>query len=384
MFGILFQTPMINDMNIQNNRLLFIAQYTAPYEGNFISSLKLLESMLRIEYNCEVAYVFPESARSQTWMRHFMLEHKTFFTRDDVQHSHLELEKMRNEYVPTLVHTHFDGYDMVVNKVFNQGVKRVWHMHNHLSYINHPLKTVYQMWCFLQHYGFQSKHVDIISVSDEMKKFAEKWQMRALHKLRLIQHIPNGIDLSRVINKRRPRTADGKFYFLAFGGRNSQKRIDVLLSAGKELIKLRNDFQICITKGTDTELVVHECFQGNIPSWVILKEQTQDIASLFNSVDCFISSSEHETFSYAICEASVFGLPVIQSDIAGTMWNAKNPSTRLFEVNNAVVLCKQMDLMIDADKEELEKQVQITIENNRRDYSLEQWVRNVISFYKQI
>lgn len=40
--------------------------------------------------------------------------------------------------MPTLVHTHFDGYDLAVNKVFFNGVKIVWHMHNHLSYVNHP------------------------------------------------------------------------------------------------------------------------------------------------------------------------------------------------------------------------------------------------------
>lgn len=292
--------------------------------------------------------------------------------------------------MPTLVHTHFDGYDLAVNKVFFNGVKIVWHMHNHLSYVNHPLKAIYQMWCFLQHYGWQSKNVNIISVSDEMKKFVEKWRKRSIYGTLFaggggkIQFIPNGIELSRVLNKRKPRISDDKFIFLAFGGRNSQKRIDVLLEAGKELIKLRNDFQVFITKGTDTESVVNNYFQGNLPSWVILKDQTEDIASLFNSVDCFISSSEHETFSYAICEASVFGLPVIQSDIAGTMWNAKNPSTRLFKVNDPLALCKQMNFIIDADKEELEKQIQVTIENNRRDYSLEQWAHNVISFYKQI
>lgn len=115
-----------------------------------------------------------------------------------------------------------------------------------------------------------------------------------------------------------------------------------------------------------------------------MKDQTKDIASLFNSIDCFISSSEHEIFSYAICETSVFGLPLIQSDIPGTMWNAKNPSTHLFKVNDPLALCKQMNLIINADKEELEKQIQVTIENNRRDYSLEQWVYNMIKFYKRI
>lgn len=375
-------------MNIRNGRLLCIAQYAAPYEGNFIASLEALEAILCKEYKCEVAYVFPRLASSQAWIHKFMLEHRTFFTCNDVCHSYTELEKIREEYMPTLVHTHFDGYDLAVNKVFFNGVKIVWHMHNHLSYVNHPLKAIYQMWCFLQHYGWQSKNVNIISVSDEMKKFVEKWRKRSIYGTLFagggkIQFIPNGIELSRVLNKRKPRISDDKFIFLAFGGRNSQKRIDVLLEAGKELIKLRNDFQVFITKGTDTESVVNNYFQGNLPSWVILKDQTEDIASLFNSVDCFISSSEHETFSYAICEASVFGLPVIQSDIAGTMWNAKNPSTRLFKVNDPLALCKQMNFIIDADKEELEKQIQVTIENNRRDYSLEQWAHNVISFYKQ-
>ena len=376
-------------MNIRNGRLLCIAQYAAPYEGNFIASLEALEAILCKEYKCEVAYVFPRLASSQAWIHKFMLEHRTFFTCNDVCHSYTELEKIREEYMPTLVHTHFDGYDLAVNKVFFNGVKIVWHMHNHLSYVNHPLKAIYQMWCFLQHYGWQSKNVNIISVSDEMKKFVEKWRKRSIYGTLFagggkIQFIPNGIELSRVLNKRKPRISDDKFIFLAFGGRNSQKRIDVLLEAGKESIKLRNDVQVFITKGTDTESVVNDYFQGNLPSWVILKDQTEDIASLFNSVDCFISSSEHETFSYAICEASVFGLPVIQSDIAGTMWNAKNPSTRLFKVNDPLALCKQMNFIIDADKEELEKQIQVTIENNRRDYSLEQWAHNVISFYKQI
>lgn len=376
-------------MNIRNGRLLCIAQYAAPYEGNFIASLEALEAILCKEYKCEVAYVFPRLASSQAWIHKFMLEHRTFFTCNDVCHSYTELEKIREEYMPTLVHTHFDGYDLAVNKVFFNGVKIVWHMHNHLSYVNHPLKAIYQMWCFLQHYSWQSKNVNIISVSDEMKKFVEKWRKKSIYGTLFagggkIQFIPNGIELSRVLNKRKPRISDDKFIFLAFGGRNSQKRIDVLLEAGKELIKLRNDFQVFITKGTDTESVVNNYFQGNLPSWVILKDQTEDIASLFNSVDCFISSSEHETFSYAICEASVFGLPVIQSDIAGTMWNAKNPSTRLFKVNDPLALCKQMNFIIDADKEELEKQIQVTIENNRRDYSLEQWAHNVISFYKQI
>lgn len=168
-------------MNIRNGRLLCIAQYAAPYAGNFIASLEALEAILCKEYKCEVAYVFPRLASSQAWIHKFMLKHKTFFIHDNVRYVRTELEKIREEYVPTLVHTHFDGYDLVVNKVFFNEVKIVWHMHNHLSYVNHPLKAIYQMWCFLQHYGLQSKNVNIISVSGEMKKFVEKWRKRSIY-----------------------------------------------------------------------------------------------------------------------------------------------------------------------------------------------------------
>jgi hypothetical protein len=71
-------------MNIRNGRLLCIAQYAAPYEGNFIASLEALEAILCKEYKCEVAYVFPRLASSQAWIHKFMLEHRTFFTCNDV------------------------------------------------------------------------------------------------------------------------------------------------------------------------------------------------------------------------------------------------------------------------------------------------------------
>lgn len=370
-------------MNITKSRVLFIAQYAAPYQGNFLASLVALEFLLKTQYHCEIAYVFPSSARKQKWMNSFLKEHMVYYTCDDVKLSLKDLERINKDFRPTLVHTHFDGYDLPVKAVFVHSIC-VWHMHNHLGYLLNPLKAIYQFWLFWIHYGIKSKGVNIISVSDEMTAFAKKWPKFSFRKPGLIRKIPNGVDLSRVVDKKVSRPDDGIFRFLAFGGRNSDKRIDVLLKAGKELYLKRTDFQILITKGTDTEEIVRQTFKSQVPQWLVLKDQTQDVTSLFNAVDCFVSCSCHETFSYAICEASVFGLPVIQSDIAGTMWNAKNPSTRLFKVNDVVSLCKSMDDFMNSDKVDEEKKVKVTIENNKRDYSLEKWALNIIDFYKQI
>lgn len=43
------------------------------------------------------------------------------------------------------------------------------------------------------------------------------------------------------------------------------------------------------------------------------------------------------------------------------MWNAKNPSVKLFCVNDVNDLCEKMLLQMNEDREELEKRLQITI-----------------------
>lgn len=333
-----------------------------------------------------MAYVFPELAKEQNWYTKFSEKHLTFITRNDVQNAGDELTEIKEKFKPNIVHTHFDGYDLVAKKVFGSSAKIVWHMHNHLFYSKNPLKALYQLVCFGFHYGYQSKGVSIIAVSEDMADFASKWQKRFFRIPKKIMHIPNGIDFQRVVNKRQFHLSDGVYRFLAFGGRNSQKRIDILLESAKKLKEQKHAgiFQIFITKGIDTDCIVKSIFGDNIPSWLVLKKQTQDISSLFNAVDCFVSSSCHETFSYSVCEASVFGLPIIQSDIKGTMWNAKNPSVKLFHVNDINDLCEKMFLQMNEDRNDLEKSLKITIDNNMRDYSLEQWACNIINFYKKI
>lgn len=371
-------------MEVFYSRVLFLSNYAAPYEGNFIASLVALESLLVKKYNSSVAYVFPESVKLQPWFRIFCISHQTYTTRLDVSNSFAELMQIKEVYKPTLIHTHFDGYDMIAKKVFEKEAVIVWHMHNHLSYVSNPLKAFYQVFCFWKHYGVMSRNINIIAVSDDMLRFASRWKRRALCFSGLLKKVPNGIDLTRVANKRHQKTFDGIFRFLSFGGRNSDKRIDVLLRAAQNLWRLRQDFQIVVTKGVDTQTIVQDCLGKQVPEWLQLVDQTHDIASLFNMVDCFISSSCHETFSYAICEASIFGLPVIQSDIEGTMWNAHNPSTRIFKLNDIHDLCQQMSLLIDTNRDELSKQVNRTIINNTREYSLEQWACNIVEFYKCI
>lgn len=125
-------------------------------------------------------------------------------------------------------------------------------------------------------------------------------------------------------------------------------------------------------------------FDGKIPEWCRLIEPQEDITSVLEQADCFISSSVHETFSYAICEATIFGLPVIQSKIPGTKWNEQNPSTYLFESENAEELANRITEVINTPIATLNENCSITRRNNLHDYSLESWSRKIIDFYMQL
>lgn len=173
-----------------------------------------------------------------------------------------------------------------------------------------------------------------------------------------------------------------KYRFLAFGGRNSQKRVDVIIRAA-QLIE-NHDFEVWITKGVDTEDVLrrYSPHTDDVNKKIVLVEQQEDVSSLYNSVNCFISSSSHETFSYAIAEATFAEIPVIQSDIEGTWWNASNPSTFLFESLNAEILAEKMKEVMSIPADELRKRCEVTRKNNINKYSLGNWCGRIIKQFQ--
>jgi glycosyltransferase involved in cell wall biosynthesis len=193
--------------------------------------------------------------------------------------------------------------------------------------------------------------------------------------------LPNGIDTDYFTNTKENVVKNNLFTFGCIGGRNVQKRIDVLLKAGSILSKQSNKFDIIIIEGTDTRYIVNEFFNQSTPNWLKIVEPSENMIEFYSSLSCFVSTSVHETFSNAIAEASIFGLPVIQSDIEGTMWNSQNPSTFLFESLNHLDLQKQMLNVINLPKEELLLKCNISKENNIRKYNVKTWSKKVMEFY---
>lgn len=165
----------------------------------------------------------------------------------------------------------------------------------------------------------------------------------------------------------------------------TKKRIDLLLKAALIINSSVNTrCRVLLTQGTDTVEVVNEIFDNHIPNWVEIIPQSNNILSIFEMADCFVSTSVHETFSYAICEASVYGLPIIQSDISGTEWNLHNPSTFSFKSLDVEDLHRAMLAVMSNDSSDLQEKCLETRKRNLAEYDIQNWCKHIINFYNTI
>lgn len=378
-------------MNLQNKKILFISQFAAPYKGNFIFSFEDLAQTLVRKYNCQISWVFPLSVEKSSWFELFKRTHQCFCTIDVVKNSVDELYRIFLKEQPDLVHCNFDGYDIPVAKASLRYQKKsgrkiiqVWHLHDVMYYLPGFLHHVSLARYFALHYGYYGRYANCIGVSDEILRFSNPYRKLFFWKKRLCKVIPNGVVPSRFdnFNKRNHEL----FTFLAFGGRNIHKRIDLLVKAGDILYKEGfSNFRVIITKGTDTEDVVANVYQDTtLPIWLNLIDQNPDVSKVFEQADCFVSTSVGETFSFAVCEATFCKLPVIQSDIEGTMWNSKNPSTYLFQNENVDDLVVTMKKVLELDKKLLAVNCEKTRITNMKNYGIEVWNNNIIKFYNEI
>lgn len=378
-------------MDIKGTTVVHLAQYAAPYLGNFVKSLMCLEERLA-KNGGGMVYVFPPQARDCVWFEGFASEHEVSLIQPG-KAGVAAIEAVIKKYKGNvLMHTHFEGYDEAVCKaVRHRGydIPVVWHLHDHLSYQPNILKAMYQRWCFFRHYCLPTlrSRVYTIAVSQEVDAFVRRFGGRFKGSIVL----PNGIDISRIYKtKDWTFEDDGIRRFVCLGGRNIQKRMDIALEAFKMLYdsgRLKpGEAMLRVVIGTDSRDVFSRVFgpDAALPQWLEPIEQDEDIVRVFDGTDCFISAAQHETFSYAVCEATLYGLAVIQSDIPGTMWNAGNPSVKLFKSLDVSDLADKIEDFISIDRHKLAEDTAITAACNRTKYTLDAWCDSVLKIYEKI
>lgn len=392
-------------MDISNKNICFACAFSALYGGNFIRMLNSLGEKLEKEYACKIYFIFPEQS-DKFWLDQLKNKYTVGFTKQTYNLCRNEIIYYIKKWGINLIHSHFEAYDISIAKAVKEtrnNVKMVWHLHDYISLDKAGLSfpklrkfiTNQKLW---QHYGKYGKNAYFIGVSDEVTNIASHYRLHrfkyppqnhdrdANNKISYINAdvVLNGIDLSRLEKSKKDYRYSKQFVFLTFGGESISKDIPTILEASRILAYQGEKFIVKITNGINTTEIIKKHYPNILPNWIEIVPQTDNIVNLFKDSDCYISASLKETMSMAIAEASIYGLPVIQSDIPGTMWNSDNPSSFVFRMKDPQDLAAKMKYIIHIDKNLLSELCFRTKENNMKRLNLENWCKQIISIYKKI
>lgn len=389
-------------MDLKNKHIMFACCYEAEYGGNFIKMLTALADALLLNFNAKAYFVFP-SQTPKEWLLQLQKQYEVGFTCKPYRKSTNDVYHLLTKWNIDLVHTHFEGYDIPVAKAIKKThfeVKMVWHLHDYMSLDKKNLnfkfiRKVGTHLKLLRHYGWYGHKAYFVGVSSEVTNFVSYYRNHIFtfpprksnielscqtydHALVLL----NGVDMNRIASN--DEFPNGKFTFLTYGGESYSKGIPCLLDAAEILCRNGFCFRILMTRGYTTQRLLDERYEGATPNWLEIIAPREDVASLFNQSHCYVSASLKETMSMGIAEASLFGLPVIQSDIPGTYWNSDTPSAFLFKLNDANNLAEKMKMVMNMPLLKLRELCRKSQAINRKRLDVNLWSNKMIKVFESL
>ena len=393
-------------MDLHHKRIVFLVSLNCPYGGNIIPCLLHLARYLSVTYGATIAWVFPRQEKRE-WLTSVANEFTVHHTSMKRRKLKAEVRRIFKEERPDVAYTHFSLYNLPTVQAIRTlklHTRTVWHIHSLYS-IQTPgehlslLTRMRRMASYVLYYRIYGRRVSLIAVSPESAYYATwfKHHWAELPPPMSAQevagiHFPectvllNGIDTTRLRHATTP-TSPQTFTFFSMGGIESIKKTEYIVRAG---IQLRQQgvppFRLLLTEGIGTRNMVERLFGDNVPPWVELTPQTEDVAGLFRRSSCYVSASLRETQSMAVAEATLYGLPVIQSDIPGTFWNAGNPSVLTFKSTDIGDLAEKMKqvLLSAGDKQGWSKRTTQTRVHNMALLSLENWCDSVVRVFQNL
>lgn len=287
-----------------------IMNYAAPYPGNFMRSVRALESELG-KSGASCLLLFPKGAQRLEWIERLQREgSKIFFGAGSILQDARLLASLISRYRIGILHSHFASAKMHLAirlaRLACPQVASVVHMHNH-ERARSSLKNAFKRTIVdADLYVGVSEHVctDLIAKGYSPQKCLL---------------VPNAVDFSR-LDSSRPAGAvrSGGKKVLMFGFDFERKGVDIALEALSRYDP-HHEMTLMIVLAANFEEVkarIEKLFQ-RVPEWVRLLPPNEDIASYYRMADVFISPSREEGLPYALIEAAYCGLRLVASDIGG-------------------------------------------------------------------
>lgn len=350
--------------------ILQVCAYAAPYEGNFIKSLKALATRLK-NSNVKMIYAFPENAENIDWVKRLSAETDVYFlplSKARVKpKTYVDLKKIYQKYLDLkIIHSHFELYDVPVSLTAPKTVKVFWHLHDALEvYSSFRNRMIHHL-----QYGLFHKKATLLAVSEKHMCYV----IQCGFPKRQAYYLPNGLDADRICRVSRD-ISKRSYNFTIFGWEFERKGVDLCIEAVR---KYGIDCKIAVVGSGATVSIVKEKY-GSVPQIEII-EPVSDINTLYMNTGCFLHISRAEGLSYALLEAVYAGLPIICSDIDENLFAKKFPTVDMVKNEDVESIANAMKRHMSINTV-TNHDVNTCREIIEKEYSIECWVGNLIRKY---
>lgn len=355
--------------------VLQVCAYGAEYSGNFIASLENLEREL-LRRGTKTVYAFVERAADKDWCKAIEKRTKVYYLPEAkariLPKTYGIFKKIYDENEISIVHSHFELYDIPATVMAKPNTRIFWHLHDPIAIEKQSSSR--RILSKVQ-YGIVGKKATLVSVADAYRQavislgFPEKQTTTVL----------NGLNLQRVVPVLSDRE-EAAYDFLTFGWDFHRKGDDLILDACTKLAAEGYRFRLLLNGNDLTWPKLDEYLQGRDPEWLCRGEPAENINELFDASRVFVQASRRETFSYAVCEAAYAGLPVISTDIAGLEWAHDLPTVDFVPSENVDELYEAMKRYLDGRAVSADE-----ISTTRRiiedRYSVDHWTEQILGIY---
>ena len=351
-------------------KVLQVSAYAAPYEGNFIKSLKELRIRLQ-KKGIEMIYAFPESAEQIPWCQKLSKDATVYFLplakARIIPRTYSMLKQIYRENPDIeIIHSHFELYDIPVVMTAAKHMKVFWHLHDAIEVYSDLKNRIINK---LQ-YGMFHKKAVLLSVSEKHKEYVERLGFPK----QSAYFVPNGLDISRIQlidTERENRLYD----FLMFGWEIERKGVDLCVEACK---KMGDKTRVAIVGSQFVREEIKRRY-GEVTNVEVI-EPVININELYSNTRGFLHISRAEGLSYALLEAVYAGLPIVCSDIRENLFAKVLPTVNFVRSEDVDDIAQGMlDVVNRGDETASVEAARSIVE---KEYSIESWTNKILTHYE--
>ena len=367
-------------------RLVHLADYGGPYAGSFVHMLRSVLSAGRAR-GWEVEAVFGPVARDREWLSVFHTEDipVRFAAPRPRGQARGNLEPLLAPTPgPTVVHTHFTGFDIPAAQIVGRRPETALVWHNHMG-AGRELGTVARN--VVKYLAYGSRVDRILCVAPEAAPAARR---RGAPRRRTV-FFSNAIDTHRfplitADERASARAALGvsgdQPLLLHFGWDWHRKGGDLLLRALSELRSSGVPAMVAtVGAADDARSLAREL---GLEDAVLPLEPRDDVRELLAAADVFASPSRAEGATYSVAEALCCGVPVVASRIPGQEWIAPGePARELVELDPSDIAAGVRRLL-DRPEPLASEQRASAREWVLEHMDIERWSERLLDLYEEI